>query len=236
VFLLEYYKKLVCNVAYEFFKDVFKEASVIGLGTGSTVRYFIDLLVQNSMLKEKIVFSSSTSTHNYLASMGIESRLAPEASSQIDVYIDGFDEASIRMDLVKGRGGAFNWEKILASRSKLRIYVGDYSKFNGKDYLYLKPIPIEVKPNKLMSVYNYFKDRGFNPVIRMDSKSSYVVTDSGNNIIDIKPGVILDPEAFDKELRIDGVVETGIFINKLVDYILISGPEKGLVRVMCRRM
>ncbi len=224
-------KRIVGEYVYSYLYDVLRDADSIGLGTGSTIKYFIDRLVGSGILADKEIYVSSLDTLLYLEKHGYKT-YTPHISGVIDVYIDGFDEASNRLDLVKGRGAALLWEKQLALRSKLRIYIGDYTKLNNRDYLYLKPVPIEVSPPTLPYVVNRLREEGVRFRIRMGrGKDGPVITDSGGVVIDLYLGRIEDAGERDRWIkRINGVVETGLFPHKLVDIVLISYPN-GVVRV-----
>jgi len=233
--MLEYYKKRLGELTLRLFQDVFLKAKTIGLGTGSTVKHVVDYMVVKHVLNGKILYVSSYDTKHLLLKYGYRS-LTPRDGlpEEIDVYIDGFDEVSLKLDMVKGRGGALFWEKQLASRSKIRIYVGDYTKFNNKPYLYLKPIPVEVRVDKVMDVYSVFEKHGFKPRIRTGTgKDGPIITDPGNFIIDIKPGVIRDPRGFNEFIKnIEGVLDTGVFTSDLVDYVLLTGFHSNSVMVV----
>lgn len=201
---------------------------MIGLGTGSTIKFFIDCLVAENLHRDKTIYVSSIDTLYYLHEKGLEAYTPRDLGEgvSIDVYVDGFDEASLNLDLVKGRGGAFYWEKLLATRSRLRTYIGEYTKYNMRTYLYLKPVPVEVEPGSLFQTFALLRVKGFNPRIRMGkARDGPVVTDSGNNIIDLYLDKVLDVYETDQLIKsFKGVLETGLFPNKLVDYLLISYP------------
>lgn len=229
----EILKKAVSDATYTFFQEEIRRARIIGLGTGSTVKFLIKKLIEENILQSKQVFVSSLDIKLFIERYGVKPYLPFELNTRLNIYIDGFDEASYNLDLVKGRGGAFYWEKILAKKARLRIYIADYTKWNNKPYLYLKPIPIEVSRNKLVEVYGILNDMSLKPVIRMGrSRDGPVITDSGNHIIDIKPGIVYHPEKLENEiLKIDGVIDTGIFTSKLVDYVIIAGPNEHYIKI-----
>jgi len=229
----DFLKEKAGFIAYKLFYRNLIEADAVGLGTGSTVKFFIELLIKDNVLRGKDIYVSSIDTLLYLRSKGLESHTPEELSKTIDIYVDGFDEASLKMDLVKGRGGAFHWEKILAKNSKLRIYIADYTKWSNSIYLHFKPIPVEVAREKLLKVYEIFKNMGLNPRIRSGAgRDGPVITDSGNYIIDLYPGMVENPVEFEKVvMSVEGVIDTGIFPSNLVDYIVLTGPNEWEVRV-----
>ncbi len=224
---MDQYKRLVGLYAYHYLLDYLEEASVIGLGTGSTIKYFIDELLRNKFLNGKEVVVSSQDTLLYLYQYGVKPYTPHIGSSIIDLYVDGFDEMSNNLDLVKGRGAALFWEKQLALRSKFRIYIGDYTKINNRDYLYLKPVPIEVSPPTLPYVTRILRENGYKFKIRTGkAKDGPIVTDTGNYIIDLYIDMISDAERLDKKLKsINGVIETGLFPHKLVDTVIVAYPD-----------
>ncbi|MET1160763.1 MAG: ribose 5-phosphate isomerase A [Thermoprotei archaeon] len=233
----EVLKKKIAIAAHNLFKKLFRDSESIGIGTGSTIRYFVIEAIRSNLFKNKLLYASSYDTLYMLQNSGIDADIAPKADS-IDIYIDGFDEASYNLDLVKGRGGAFHWEKILAKRSRIRIYIGDYTKFNENPCLFLKPIPIEVKCDKLLEAYEVFQREGLKPIIRKGlRKDGPIISDSGNCIIDLHPPIVCNPAAFDSALkRVSYVVETGIFPNNLVDYLLVAGPSEHSIRIFMRKI
>lgn len=231
-------KKKVCEICFKLFRESIVNSHVIGLGTGSTIKYFIDLLFNSKLYIGREIFVSSIDTQQYiLEKYGVFTKTALDLSSYADLYIDSFDEVSLNLDLVKGRGGAFYWEKVLASKSRSRIYIGDYSKWSGKPYLYMKPIPLEVTRDRCLNIVKFLSEHGVKARIRMDkSRDGPVVTDSGNYIIDIYSYKVVNSIETDMWFKsISGVVETGIFPNKLVDYVLISGPGENMYRLYTRR-
>jgi len=209
----------------------FREVKVIGLGTGSTVKKFIDVCIDK--IKQYLIVSSSIDTTLYTKSRGFNT-IDMYSVDSVDVYIDGADEVSNKLDLVKGRGGALLREKTLAYLSSYRLYIIDYTKFNGRDYLYLKPIPVEITPSTLQYTMRAIKNTGlFEPVIRTSiGKDGPLITDNNNYILDLKPlKPIEDPLNTHKLLKlIHGVVETGIFpAVELVDTVVVGYPDKAIV-------
>lgn len=233
--MYDHLKKLAGVYVFKMFKKKIKEAKVIGLGTGSTVKYFIEELIRANMFRDKKIIVSSYATLNYLYNYGIDA-FTPINYSSIDIYVDGFDEIDTNFNIIKGRGAALLWEKQLALRSKLRVFIADYTKINYKPYLYLKPLPIEVVPNSTYYVMRKLTILGYKPKLRTGKmKDGPIITDNGNFIIDLGYEKICNAEYVDAQIKkISGVVETGLFPNKLVDYIIISFPEN-MVKVYRRR-
>ncbi len=218
------------NAAREACNIVSKKISsntILGLGTGSTIKYFIDEC-REFIEEVKGAVVSSYDTLYYMLERELDIPIYdPLSIKKIDIYVDGADEVSTTLDLVKGRGAALLREKYLALRSSTRVYVVDYTKYTGLEYLYKKPIPVEVIPFALPIVLESVRELGlFTPVLRHGiKKDGPIVTDNGNFIVDLKPiKPIEDPFEIDRKLRlIHGVVETGIFPSReLVDVVVVG--------------
>ena len=207
-------KKL--NVAKAAVKHIHNDC-LLGMGTGSTVNFLIDLLPE---IKNKIsaVASSSVQTENLLKMNGFEVQ-ALNQLGMLDLYIDGADEATKNLHLIKGGGGALTREKILAENSKKFICIADETKLVKR--LGIFPLPIEVIP----------KARSFvsREIIKYHGKPVYresFVTDNGNEIIDIHNLDIVDPIQLENDLnQIPGVVTVGIFARRKADVLLIAGEH-----------
>lgn len=213
--------------ACKILRSEYAGARFIGLGTGSTVKVFIDLC--RDYLRDKHIYVSSVDTSIHLYSrLGLRS-LDIHTLDYLDVYVDGADEVSSRLDLVKGRGGALFREKLLALSATSRIYIVDYSKYTGVEYLYAKPIPVEVVPVAVNYVVKYLAKLGFEPQIRTGTgKDGPVISDNGNYIVDLKPlkPVINAKDTHERLKLVHGVVETGIFPGEdLVDVVVVGYPD-----------
>ncbi len=211
--------------------EYIREADVVGLGTGSTIKLFINECITRGVFEGKILVASSFDTLIYVRSrMHNPVFLDIGVVDSIDIYIDGADEVSAHLDMIKGRGAAMTREKYLASIARRRIYIVDYSKFNGKNYLYKKPVPIEILPFALNHVIAEIVELGLGkPVLRMAvAKDGPVVTDNGGLIIDVAEyDEIADAEEYDAMLKsIHGVISTGLFPRKLVDIVYIGYPDR----------
>ncbi len=231
---IEVVKEAVASRAFSDLLPLLRESRVIGLGTGSTVKYFIRELLRNELFRDHVFVASSIDTIMFLHAYSPDTYVADISSvNVVDVYVDGADEVSAKLDLVKGRGAAFLREKMIALRSRHKIYLVDYRKYNGKDYLYRKPVPVEVVVHALPWVLDRLCLNGlFKPVIRMGkAKDGPVVSDNGNIVIDLYPLKPIDnPGLIDRELRsINGVVETGLFPRELVDKVYIGYEDKVVV-------
>ena len=198
------------NVAKQAVKLIEKKITpetIIGIGTGSTVNFFIDELKKYKNLFKGAVSSSNAST-KLLNDSGIETYNLNEVL-EIEFYIDGADEVSKDNYLIKGGGGAHTREKIVASAANYFICIVDSSKL--VDQLGAFPLPIEVIPESRSLVSRKIVSMGGIPLYR-----SGFLTDQGNEIIDVKNLDVSDPMNLEMELNnIPGVVENGIFaVNK----------------------
>ena len=207
-------KKL--NVAKAAIKHIHNDC-LLGMGTGSTVNFLIDLLPE---IKNKIsaVASSSVQTENLLKMNGFEVQ-ALNQLGMLDLYIDGADEATKNLHLIKGGGGALTREKILAGNSKKFICIADETKLVKR--LGVFPLPIEVIPMARSFVSREIIKYHGKPVYREN-----FVTDNGNEIIDIHNLDIVDPIQLENDLnQIPGVVTVGIFARRKADVLLIAGEH-----------
>ncbi len=193
---------------------------VLGLGTGSTVRYFIEELaryVKKENFKIKCV-PSSYDTEFYARSLGLD---VDNVLQEIDITIDGADLVDKELNLIKGGGGALLREKLLAKYSNEVIIIVDESKLCEK--LYGK-LPVEVVPFSLNYVLKVLNKYG-KPVIRY-SKTKYgpEITDNYNFIVDIHLHSSIDnPKLLEREIKqITGVVESGLFPNELISKVIIG--------------
>jgi ribose 5-phosphate isomerase A len=191
--------------------------TTLGVGTGSTVNCLIDLLPGVRDHIDKIVSSSVASTQ-LLGAAGFEVTTLNEAGP-IDLYIDGADESTKRLHLIKGGGGALTREKVLAGAARRFVCIVDDTKLVGM--LGKFPLPIEVLPMAQEFVSrNLLKLRG-QPVWREG-----FVTDNGNHILDIHDLQIGNPVEFESRLnQIPGIVTVGLFAGRPADVLLVASDE-----------
>jgi len=192
---------------------------VVGIGTGSTVNHVIELLPS---LRDKIkaVVSSSRATTALLEQQGFEVSML-NAVSDVDVYIDGADEANKHRQLIKGGGGALTREKILASAARRFVCIIDDSKQVGM--LGTFPLPVEVIPMAQSQVARKLSFMRGHPIWREN-----YVTDNGNHILDIHNLQITNPVELETRInQIPGVVTVGLFANRPADVLLV-GDDKGV--------
>ena len=190
------------------------EGKIVGVGTGSTARLFIEALAE---MKDKIsgAVASSEDTKQRLEGHGIKVFDLNEVTD-IPVYIDGADEINAEMHMIKGGGGALTREKIVSAVAKKFICIVDGSKL--VEVLGNFPLPVEVIPMSSAYVSRELSKLGGTPVLREG-----VVTDNGNLILDVKGLQILDPEDLESRInQIVGVVSCGLFARRPADVCLLG--------------
>jgi ribose 5-phosphate isomerase A len=192
-----------------------KEGMALGVGTGSTVDIFIELLAPLANKLGAVVSSSERSTRK-LAAAGIRT-VELNSTGDLDLYVDGADEATKHRHLIKGGGGALTREKIVAAASRRFLCIIDDTKLVAT--LGRFPLPIEVIPMARSYVARQMVKAGGQPIWRQD-----FVTDNGNHIIDVHNLKIVNPIELETRFnQIAGVVTVGIFANRPADILLIGG-------------
>lgn len=205
-------KRLAGEKAIEYVED----GMIVGVGTGSTVAFFIDALARIKHRIEGAVSSSDQSSAR-LRGHGIEVVELNNAGA-LPLYVDGADECDPRKYLIKGGGAALTREKIVAEASKKFICIVDPSK--QVDVLGRFPLPVEVIPMaRSLVAREILKATGGQPVWREG-----VTTDNGNWILDIHGLSIVDPVAMERELnQLPGVVSVGLFARRPADVVIVGG-------------
>lgn len=221
------------RAALEAVKHV-KDNNVVGLGSGSTAAFAIKALgerVKNEQLK---ILGIPTSYQAFL--LAVENGVAIttlDEHPQIDVTIDGADQITGELSLIKGMGAALAREKIVAASSKLNVIIVDENKkvkVLGENN---QPVPIEVLPFAISLVKRKIVEVGGNPIVREGKgKLGPVITDNGNAIIDASFGLIQNPSELEVKLKmIPGVVETGLFVNLTdIAYLATSNTVEKIER------
>ena len=206
-------KRLAGEAAIRYVED----GAIVGVGTGSTVAFFIDALAR---IKHRIhgAVSSSEQSTAQLKAHGIPV-LDLNATGPLSLYVDGADECDPHKRLIKGGGAALTREKIVAAASKTFVCMIDSSK--RVDVLGRFPLPVEVIPMARGYVAREIARRGGQPVWR-----DGVVTDNGNIILDVHNWRIADPVALEADLnQITGVVCVGLFARRPADVVLIGSTK-----------
>lgn len=202
-----------------------QDGMIVGLGTGSTVRYMVDALgkrVHDEGLNI-VGVTTSTRTTKQAESLGITIKDIDDVD-HIDLCIDGADQVDDDFNGIKGGGGALLWEKIVNNASVKKIWIVDQSKLCHRIGAF--GVPVEVIPFGAQQVFNRFAKKGYHPQWRLNDDGSKYRTDEKNFIIDLKVGEIADPHALAEDLiHTVGVVEHGLFLNR-VDKVIV-GRDNG---------
>lgn len=195
-----------------------ERGSILGVGTGSTVNVFIELLAREPGLVKAAVSSSEASTR-LLRDAGIEV-MDLNQTGPLDLYVDGADEANRHLSLIKGGGGALTREKVVAGASRRFICIADDSKLVGQ--LGGFPLPVEVIPMARSFVAREIVRRiGGQPTLREG-----FTTDNGNVILDVSGLAIDEPVKMERTLNdIPGVVTNGLFALRPADVLLLGGSD-----------
>jgi len=205
------------QLAAEAALDLVRDDMIIGVGTGSTVNFFIDGLAARK-LRIKPVSSSEGSTIR-LKKHGFDV-LDLNSTGDLALYVDGADESDDQLRLIKGGGGALTREKIVAAASQRFVCIVDETKI--VKVLGRFPLPVEVIPMARSYVARQLVKLGGQPVLRTG-----FTTDNGNPILDVHNLEIHDPVALETEInQITGVVTVGLFARRPAD-ILIVGMDSG---------
>lgn len=202
--------------------ELVQDGMLLGLGTGSTARFFtegVGALVAQGMKVRAV--PTSRATAELAASLGIP--IVTELIGQVDLAVDGADEVDPALDLIKGRGGALFREKLVASAAKRFVVMVDESKMVKQ--LGLGVLPVEVLPFLWRSTAERLASLGLSLVVRGGEETPYV-TDNGNIVLDITVADgIKDARRLGDEIkRVTGVVEHGLFVG-MTDTVIVAGAE-----------
>ncbi|HEY9544897.1 MAG TPA: ribose-5-phosphate isomerase RpiA [Solimonas sp.] len=192
---------------------------VLGVGTGSTVNLFIDLLAEKRLVHDiKGAVSSSNASSERLKKIGIPV-FDLNATGELSIYVDGADEANPQLQLIKGGGAALTREKIVAAASRKFVCIADQSK--QVDVLGKFPLPVEVIPMAQSYVGRQLVKLGGKPKLREG-----IITDNGNVIIDVHGLSIVDPVTLETQINlITGVVCVGLFARRGADVLILGTPD-----------
>jgi len=221
-------KRLVGEKSVEWVKN----GMIVGLGTGSTVRYMVDALGRRIAEEDLQITGVTTSsvTAKQAEALGIP-LISVDEADHIDIVIDGADEISSDFQGIKGGGAALLFEKIVAVNSTKVLWIVDESKMVDK--LGAFPLPVEVIPYGSQKLFDRFAAKGLNPTFRKQENGSLLLTDSDNYIIDLHLEQIDDPHALAEYLIHQvGVVEHGLFLDMVNDVIV--GKQVGPVVLHAR--
>jgi ribose 5-phosphate isomerase A len=210
-------KQSVARAAIEYITPKLQADSILGVGTGSTANFFIDMLGE---LKDQFAgaVASSDASATRLKALGIEV-LDLNSVGELVAYVDGADESNAQLALIKGGGAALTREKIVAAVAREFVCIADESKW--VDVLGSFPLPVEVIPMARSYVARELVKLGGSPVYREG-----VVTDNGNVILDVHQLAIVDPKQLEADInQLTGVVASGLFARRGADVLLLGRAE-----------
>lgn len=198
------------------------ETGILGLGTGSTTRWFIEAVGELVASGRRFSAVPTSQASRSLAERCGIPLLDDAGPWRIDVCVDGADEVSRELDLIKGGGGAHTREKIVNYAARKNVIIVDESKL--VEHLGAKwAVPVEVLPFGVQTTVQALRAVG-EPAIRLADGKPFM-TDSGNYVVDLATGAIADPSRLDRLVRtLPGVVETGLFIRR-ADIVVVAGAS-----------
>ena len=212
-------KRIAGNEAVKYVKD----GMVIGLGTGSTVKFMIEALGKRLKSQDLNIIGVPTSnrTARRARQAGIPIKNIDDID-HIDLTIDGADQVDRHYQGIKGGGIAHLWEKIVAINSTRNIWIVDESKLTN--HLGSFPLPLEVIPYGSSQLFRRLAKRNFHPTFRM-KHNRHILTHSRNYIIDLNLGQINHPHYLARELNdMTGIVEHGLFLD-IVNTVIVGRPD-----------
>jgi ribose 5-phosphate isomerase A len=197
--------------------DWVRGTRILGIGAGTTIDHFLEALAPIKGQFDGAV-SSSEATTARLRQIGIPA-LDLNTTGELEVYVDGADQADRYLRLIKGGGGALTREKVVAAASRQFVCLID----NGKlvDHLGEAPVPVEVIPMARSFVARQLIKLGGRPAWR-----EAFITDNGNAILDVSGLKLTDPGALEERMNsIPGIVSVGIFARRPADVLLVGGDD-----------
>jgi ribose 5-phosphate isomerase A len=216
-------KQAVAKRAAEFVTD----GMILGIGTGTTAKHLLYALA--ARMKDGLRFTgvpTSAQTEQFALGLNIP-MMSLDETDEIQLAIDGADEVSEHLDLIKGGGGAFLQEKMVAFAAAKFIVIGDESKLVTS--LGKFPLPVEIVPYGIERIKNHIANLGCKQVSLRHRNDKVYITDHGHYVLDCHFGMINDPVQLNISLKeIPGVVETGLFLQ-MADVALI-GYANGMIR------
>lgn len=219
-------KRAAARAAVEFVRP----GHPLGVGTGSTVAYFIEELGASGV-RPSFAVSTSDSTDALLRGIGVPIVPLDTAHGPIEVYVDGADEIDPLGRAIKGGGGAHAREKLVATASRTWVCIVDDAKV-VPHLGYRWAVPLEVRSDEVRNVIAAVRQLGGVPVVREGR-----LTDGGNPLIDVSGLDLGDPAATESQLNaVDGVVECGIFAHRRADVVLIGHEDGSVTRRMPSRL
>ena len=207
------------QLAAEYSINYLEDGMLVGLGSGSTVKFMVVKLAERIKQGLKITAVSTSSATTELAKSLKINVIDFNTVENIDITIDGADEVDPELNGIKGGGGALLYEKIVASKSLKNIWIVDSGKIVNK--LGKFPLPVEVMPFGSRQLFKKFEEKGFGPKFRENNGKRFI-TDGNHYIIDLQLNEIENPHEFNTQLHLTpGVIETGLFLD-VADVVIIG--------------
>ncbi len=203
------------------------DLKVIGVGTGSTVRQFIEIATSEGIFDSAVLVPSSIDTALALSEKGF--RVAsPLGVRKMQLYVDSADEVDSRRNMIKGGGGAMTMEKILTYYSDLRVFIVDEFKLVDRLGAH-HPVPVEVLRDAVSLVIGKLRELGFKVRYRVsEAKKGPTVSDLGGVIVDVSLPPSMEPEEVSELLdSLPGVISHGLFVG-LADYVFVGRKDGGV--------
>lgn len=208
--------------------SLIKDEMTIGIGSGSTVEVFLNLLGEKIRNERLRIYGIPSSYQAMLVGLRNGIILTDLAERQPDICIDGADQVDSQLNCIKGGGAALTREKILAHASEKVFILVDESKLVEKLSM---PVPIEVLPFAYGYVFKKLSSICKPKLREGKGKVGPLITDNGNFIIDCDFGVLSDPEAIEAELNsIAGIVENGVFTSELIDAVIVGSDSSAKIQ------
>ena len=206
--------------------------TIVGLGSGSTAAHFIAELgrrLKTGQINDIRGIATSLPSEALARQAGIP-LVEPATGVRCDVVVDGADEVTDNLDLIKGGGGALVREKVVAQASDRRVIIVDAGK--RVDALCEKfPLPVEVLRWSHAWQADFFRDLGGDPTLRLDRKGQPMLTDNGHYIYDVAFAPLSDPAELEvKLLTRGGIVQTGLFLG-MADVVLVAQPDGSVTTI-----
>ena len=215
-------KKMAAINAVKHVEDGF----IVGLGSGTTVTYAFQEIGKRIHEEKLRIYGVPTSYQAFLLAVQNSIPVTTlDEHHQLDIAIDGADQVDEKLNMIKGVGGAFTREKIVASASRMNVIIVDETKLTRKLGVN-QPVPVEVLPFAMSTITKKLRILGSKPILReAEKKLGPVVTDNGNFIVDVDFGPIDNPKELNRTLKaIPGIVETGLFVG-MADVVYVGGRE-----------
>ncbi|MEM4473254.1 MAG: ribose 5-phosphate isomerase A [Archaeoglobaceae archaeon] len=207
--------------------ELIVDGMTIGIGSGSTVEVFLNLLGEKIKKEGLKIYGVPSSYQSMLSAARNGIEIVDLIEKEPEICIDGADQVDSRLNCIKGGGGAMTREKIVASASKKVVILVDESKLSEKLTM---SIPVEVLPFAYGFVFRRLSEFCKPKLREGKGKVGPIITDNGNFIVDCDFGVILDPEEVDRKIKsIPGVIETGLFPSKLIDAVIVGSERNARI-------